>query len=75
MKEYIAEAKTFRIEDDEFIDLATQNVKCELIRCKDCKQWFTLRDSACEGLCMKLTIVTFATEETDYCSWAERREE
>lgn len=49
----------------------------ELIRCKDCKLWMKnpYRESSVFGLCFKHKDIAIASDETDWCSWAERKEE
>ena len=49
----------------------------ELIRCKDCQYWMKnpYRESSVFGLCFKHKDIAIATDETDWCSWAERKEE
>ena len=44
--------------------------KEDLIRCKDCQHW-----SPVFGLCFKHKDIAIATDETDWCSRAERKEE
>lgn len=46
----------------------------EIIRCKDCKYW---EESFPFDLCMltKAKNNIWRSDETDFCSWAERREE
>lgn len=46
-----------------------------VIRCKDCKLWMKnpYRESSVFGLCFKHKDIAIATDETDWCSWAERR--
>ena len=48
-----------------------------LIRCKDCKFWMknSYRESSVFGLCFKHKDIAIATDRTDWCSWAERKEE
>ena len=43
----------------------------EVIRCKDCKCWREL-PSGCQGFC---DVHSAYPTLTDFCSWAERREE
>ena len=45
----------------------------EIIRCKDCKYW---EESFPFDLCMltKAKNNIWRSDETDFCSWAERRE-
>ena len=47
----------------------------ELVRCKDCKLWMKnpYRESSVFGLCFKHKDIAIATDETDWCSWAERK--
>ena len=47
----------------------------ELIRCKDCQYWMKnpYRESSVFGLCFKHKDIAIATDETDWCSWAERK--
>ena len=49
----------------------------ELIRCKDCKLWMRnpYRESSVFGLCFKHKDIAIASDETDWCSWAERKSE
>ena len=49
----------------------------KVIRCKDCKLWMRnpYRESSVFGLCFKHKDIAIATDETDWCSWAERKEE
>lgn len=48
-----------------------------LIRCKDCQYWMKnpYKESTVFGLCFKHKDIAIATDETDWCSWAERKEE
>ena len=48
-----------------------------VIRCKDCQYWMKnpINESSEWGLCFKHKDVALATDETDWCSWAERRTE
>lgn len=48
-----------------------------VIRCKDCQHWMKnpYRESSVFGLCFKHKDIAIATDETDWCSWAERKEE
>ena len=64
MKEYIFEA-----EKVDWLDAYHVNeVKCELIRCKDCK-WFGKI-----GCAVNIVDESDEPEENDYCSWAERKD-
>lgn len=47
-----------------------------LIRCKDCQYWMKnpYRESSVFGLCFKHKDIAIATDETDWCSWAERKD-
>ena len=48
-----------------------------LIRCKDCQYWMQnpFREYPREfGLCFKHKDIAIASDETDWCSWAERKE-
>ena len=49
----------------------------QVVRCKDCKFWMKnpYRESSVFGLCFKHKDIAIATDETDWCSWAERKEE
>ena len=51
--------------------------KEDLIRCKDCQHWMKnpYRESSVFGLCFKHKDIAIATDETDWCSRAERKEE
>ena len=71
MKEYIVEV----VEDSECIHI--HGIKKELIRCKDCQYWMKnpYRESSVFGLCFKHKDIAIASDETDWCSWAERKEE
>ncbi len=42
----------------------------EIVRCKDCKFWYMDLDEKCMA-----SKSTPCTDENDFCSWAERREE
>ena len=44
---------------------------CELVRCKDCKNWRESHSEDEESYCY---IDGQTTDSTDYCSWGERRE-
>ena len=46
-----------------------------LVRCKDCQYWMKnpYRESSVFGLCFKHKDIAIASDETDWCSWAERR--
>ena len=48
-----------------------------VIRCKDCQYWMKnpYRESSVFGLCFKHKDIAIATDETDWCSWAERKED
>lgn len=48
----------------------------ELVRCKDCQHWVKnpYRESSVFGLCFKHKDIAIASDETDWCSWAERKE-
>ena len=69
MKEYIVPLS----EDEAFYGY--KDVAVELIRCKNCKLWMKnpYRESSVFGLCFKHKDIAIATDETDWCSWAERR--
>lgn len=69
MKEYIVPLS----EDEAFYGYKGMTV--ELIRCKDCQYWMKnpYRESSVFGLCFKHKDIAIATDETDWCSWAERR--
>ena len=69
MKEYIVPLS----EDEAFYGY--KDVAVELIRCKDCKLWMRnpYRESSVFGLCFKHKDIAIASDETDWCSWAERR--
>jgi hypothetical protein len=54
--------------------------ECELlypaaIRCKVCKFWVRSPLGGTFGLCSKHKDIAIASDETDWCSWAERKEE
>ena len=44
---------------------------CEVVRCKDCKNWRESNSEDEESYCY---IDGRTTDSTDYCSWGERRE-
>ena len=46
-----------------------------VIRCKDCKFWMKnpYRESSVFGLCFKHKDIAIASDETDWCSRAERK--
>lgn len=48
-----------------------------LIKCKDCRHWRRnpINESSEWGLCFKHKDIAIATDKTDWCSWAERKEE
>ena len=71
MKEYIVP-----LSEDE-ASYGYKGMTVELIRCKDCKLWMKnpYRESSVFGLCFKHKDIAIATDETDWCSWAERRTE
>lgn len=76
MKEYIMPIDDTAIDWDEmFVGVIRKQE--ELIRCKDCKLWMRnpYRESSVFGLCFKHKDIAIATDETDWCSWAERKEE
>ena len=54
---------------------ALENVIGEVIMCKDCQYWMKnpYRESSVFGLCFKHKDIAIASDETDWCSWAERR--
>ena len=70
-KEYIVPLS----EDEAFYGYKGMTV--ELIRCKDCQYWMKnpYRESSVFGLCFKHKDTAIATDETDWCSWAERKAE
>lgn len=70
-KEYIVPLS----EDEAFYGYKGMTV--ELIRCKDCQYWMKnpFRESSVFGLCFKHKDIAIASDETDWCSWAERKEE
>ena len=50
----------------------------QVVRCKDCQYWMQnpFREYPREfGLCFKHKDIAIASDETDWCSWAERKEE
>ena len=63
--------------EDAEIGLNCMYIVKELIRCKDCRYWMNnpYRESSVFGLCFKHKDIAIATDETDWCSWAERKEE
>ena len=67
MKEYIVKDMTGEFEDKDYP---------ELVRCRDCKLWMKnpYRESSVFGLCFKHKDIAIASDETDWCSWAERKE-
>ena len=70
MKEYIVSEDSYEYEMRRYDELK------ELIRCKDCKLWMKnpYRESSVFGLCFKHKDIAIASDETDWCSWAERKE-
>lgn len=63
-------------EVEEALRLAVDALRQEIvIRCKDCKLWMKnpYRESSVFGLCFKHKDIAIATDETDWCSWAERK--
>jgi hypothetical protein len=44
---------------------------CEVVRCKDCKNWRESHSEDEESYCY---IDGRTTDSTDFCSWGERRE-
>lgn len=71
MKEYIVSEDSYEYEMRRYDELK------ELIRCKDCQYWMKnpYRESSVFGLCFKHKDIAIASDETDWCSWAERKEE
>ena len=69
MKEYIVSEDSYEYEMRRYDELK------ELIRCKDCQHWMKnpYRESSVFGLCFKHKDIAIATDETDWCSWAERK--
>ena len=65
MKEYIFEAEKV----DWLGAYHVNEVKGELIRCKDCK-WFGK-----SGCAILIVDESDKPKEDDFCSWAERKEE
>lgn len=68
--------------DDETGQIAMHpKVEGKLIRCKDCKHYvlhvlFGRSQSWCERLCDEFDkSLAMATEDDDFCSWAEERKE
>lgn len=74
MKEWICREMSTSTSDNENGVLM---MEIELIRCKDCKLWMKnpYRESSVFGLCFKHKDIAIATDETDWCSWAERKED
>lgn len=83
MKEYIVRYETEQIENSEFF--YGGKVECELIRCKDCKNWckgdglFPTIDGIQFHACMELIVAGTKDSEAlvpefHYCSWAERKD-
>lgn len=64
-KEYVMR-KHFN-ENGDTVYLETEN---DLIRCKDCKFWYMDLYAKCMA-----SKSTPCTDENDFCSWAERKEE
>ena len=71
MKEYIVRYETEQIENSEFF--YGGKVECDLIRCKVCKFWVRNPFGGTVGFCNKHKDIAIAADETDWCSWAERR--
>ena len=48
-----------------------------VVRCRDCRHWFEMQNSA--GACLRHSVVDGSwwtgTDATDYCSFAERRDD
>ena len=68
MKEYIC--REIPKDDKRSIFFHTETVG-DLIRCKDCKHWYQDFD----GKCIASTPYGTDTDEDDFCSRAERRED
>ena len=77
MKEYIFGIEEEEIDEAEVFFGWIRKHSPELIRCKDCRYWMKnpYRESSVFGLCFKHKDIAIATDETDWCSWAERKEE
>jgi hypothetical protein len=68
--EHPIEEDWMRDYSDEYYGIGTP-----LVMCKDCKWWRQnpYRESSIFGLCFKHKDIAIATENTDWCSWAEER--
>ena len=48
-----------------------------VVRCKDCRNWSEMQNSA--GACLRQSVIDGSwwtgTDSTDYCSFAERRDD
>lgn len=75
MREYIIPLNDTAEDWDEMF-VAVIRKQEELIRCKDCKHWMKnpYRESSVFGLCFKHKDIAIATDETDWCSWAKRKD-
>ena len=66
MKEYIC--REISKDDKRSLFFHTETVG-ELIRCKDCRYWYMDIDEKCMA-----SKSTPCTDENDFCSWAERKD-
>lgn len=73
--------KPFRFVPTEFIEDAPTINAVPVIRCKDCKWWSPNRETCIEwaDYCFRegrnCILTHFSCRESDYCSWAKRKEE
>ena len=61
----------------EHIDNAPTIDAVPVVRCKDCRHWSEMQNSA--GACLRHSVIDGSwwtgTDSTDYCSFAERRDD
>lgn len=72
MKEYIVSYKTEEVENSTFF--YGGNVEQELIRCKDCKFYWS-ENHVCTEIGADDGVYHVHVGDDDYCSMAERKEE
>ena len=63
MKEYIVPC------DDDVSEFESMKENTELIRCKDCKNYLTD-----DGIGIMCQMHYYRVKPTDFCSWAERKD-
>jgi hypothetical protein len=65
-----------RVEWEDIIDAPTVDA-VPVVRCKDCRHWCEMQNltGACLRLCAIDGALWMGTDATDFCSFAERRDD